>query len=57
MAAMQSRYCVDITIIGNDVCYCYIHLQMFVVYVQNTAHASVKKNQVDLIHVLLARLR
>ena len=49
MAAMHSRCCIGITIHGM------MHataLQMFVVYVQNTSHATVtKKNpEVDLIH-------
>ena len=45
MAAVHSRCCFGITIHGNDACYCYMHLQMFVVFVHNTVHATVKKNK------------
>ena len=52
MAAVHSRCCFGITIHGNDACYCYMHLQMFVVFVHNTVHATVKKknSEVNLIH-------
>ena len=40
MAPMHNRCCISITIHGNDAFY--MHLQMFVVYLQNTAHATVK---------------
>ena len=43
MAAVHSRCCFGITIHGNDACYCYMHLQMFVVFVHNTVHVTVKK--------------
>ena len=53
MAVVHSRCCFGITMHSNDACYCYMHLQMFVVFVHNTVHATVKKqtnSEVNLIH-------